>query len=227
MTASDIPVRLSGEPPRITPGELQSVVFPRAPLGRRGYDEERVRAFLQQVERELAQILQEKAALADEAVRLRRHLAEGAAGTAAALPPEEAHIQAVRVLSRAQQTADRYVEDAERYSRELAQEARRHRDEILADARARAALVLEEAHQRATTAAAAVTSSSEEPMSAGERGELEREITYLRTFSDVYRGHLKSYLEALLRNVEEWERSEHQTLTAGRRESDVGGPALP
>ncbi|RAY12470.1 hypothetical protein DPM19_25370 [Actinomadura craniellae] len=222
MTSPDLPVRFGGGPPRLTPGELQSVVFPRAPLGRRGFDEDRVRAFLHQVERELAQILAEKAALADETARLRRHLAEGAAGAVTALPAEDAHIQAVRVLSQAQQTADRYVEDAERYSRELAQEARRHRDEILADARARAALVLEEAHQQATGAAAAIASSGE-PLPAGERRDLEREIAYLRTFSGVYRSHLKSYLEALLRNVEEWERSEHDAAAAVRAEPPTAG----
>lgn len=227
MTSSDRPARFGGGPPRLTPGELQSVTFPRAPLGRRGYDEDRVRAFLRQVERELTQILQEKTALGDEVARLRRHVAEGGASAPSALPAEDAHIQAVRILSQAQQTADRYVEDAERYSRELAQEARRHRDEILADARSRAALVLEEAHQQASTAAAAVTSSSEEPMSAGERRELEREIAYLRTFSDVYRGHLKSYLEALLRNVEEWERSEHESVAATTPPHQAGGTAAP
>lgn len=230
MTSSDMPVR-SGDRPRLTPGEVQSVTFPRAPLGRRGVDEERVKAFLRQVERELAQILQERTALGDEVARLRRHV--GGSGGGGLLPAEDAHIQAVRVLSQAQQTADRHVEDAERYSRELAQEARRNRDEILADARARAALVLEEAHRQATSAAAAVFSSgepaNEAPMPPGERRELEREIAYLRTFSDVYRGHLKSYLEALLRNVEEWERSEAESLSDMRRQSSATStaPAVP
>ena len=38
------------------------------------------------------------------------------------------------------------------------------------------------------------------------RSDLRAELAYLRTFSDVYRNHLRAYLEALLRNVEEWER---------------------
>jgi hypothetical protein len=44
---------------------------------------------------------------------------------------------------------------------------------------------------------------------------MEREIAYLRTYSDVYRTHLRSYLEALLRNVDEWESSERASLPRG------------
>ncbi|WP_261987116.1 hypothetical protein [Actinomadura sp. HBU206391] len=134
-------------------------------------------------------------------------------------PPEDAHLQAVRILTHAQQTADHYVADAERYSREVAQEARLQREEILADAKSRAGLLLEEAHQQAaaaaTAAAGAIPTAPAEPISGGERREMEREIAYLRTFSDVYRTHLRSYLEALLRNIEEWERSERDSLSAG------------
>ena len=34
------------------------------------------------------------------------------------------------------------------------------------------------------------------------------EIAYLRMYSEVYRTHLRTYLEALLRNVDEWARAE-------------------
>lgn len=193
---------------RLTPAELQDATFQRAPLGRRGIDEDQVRSFLGTVENELVRVLNEKAQLENEVIRLRDRAVAGP-------QPEDAHLQAVRILSQAQQTADQYVADAERYSREVSQEARRNRDEILADARARAVLVLEEAHQQASAAASAVRPSPE-PMSGGERHDLEREIAYLRTFSDVYRTHLRSYLEALMRNVEEWERSERESLASNR-----------
>ncbi|MCO5992125.1 DivIVA domain-containing protein [Actinoallomurus rhizosphaericola] len=199
---------------RITPAELQAVNFQRAPLGRRGFDEDQVKAFLGQVEQELVRVLNEKADLENEVGRLRERLAGGGAD-AGTIQPEDAHIQAVRILSNAQQTADQYVADAQRYSREIAEEARRGRDEILADARSRATLVLEEAHRQASYAAEQVAPSTE-PMSGDERRDLEREIAYLRTFSDVYRTHLRSYLEALLRNVEEWEKSERDSLAGTR-----------
>jgi DivIVA domain-containing protein len=199
---------------RLTPAELQTVSFRRAPLGRRGFDEDQVRAFLRQVEQELVRVLNEKAAMQHEVGRLRDRVSGSPQGVTPA-QAEDAHIQAVRILSKAQETADHYVADAQRYSRELAEEARRGRDEILAEAKARAVLVLEEAHRQASTAAEQVVPSSE-PMSGDERRNLESEIAYLRTFSDVYRTHLRSYLEALLRNVEEWERSEHDSLPSVR-----------
>ena len=42
------------------------------------------------------------------------------------------------------------------------------------------------------------------------------ELACLRTFSDVYRNHLRAYLEALLRNVAEWERAEKSFPAAVR-----------
>jgi len=210
MTSPDMPGAQ-----RLTPAELQAVNFRRAPLGRRGFDEGQVRAFLGQVEQALVRVLNEQAALQNEVGRLRDRLTGSPPGVSPA-QAEDAHIQAVRILSKAQETADHYVADAQRYSREMAEEARRGRDEILAEAKARAVMVLEEAHDQASTAAAQVTPSSTEPLSDDERRNLESEITYLRTFSDVYRTHLRSYLEALLRNLEEWGHSERETMPPAR-----------
>jgi DivIVA domain-containing protein len=211
LNSTNHPVAIAGTVGRLVPGEVQSVDFPRAPLGRRGLDEDHVRAFLKQVEMDLIQILNERAGLADEVARLRRHVAAGSAGE---LPPEDAHIQAVRILAQAQQTADAYVADAERYSRELAGEARRHRHEILADANSRAELILREAHEKAAIAAddAARAVPAAPSGSPGDHRDMEREIAYLRTYSEVYRSHLRAYLTALLRNVDEWEQSERRSV---------------
>ncbi|MEU8117481.1 DivIVA domain-containing protein [Spirillospora sp. NPDC049024] len=221
MNSPNLPVVSEGS--RLTPGELHSVVFARAALGRRGYDEEQVRNFLQYVERELVQIFNDKAALAEEVNRLRAQASSGSRGVMA---PEDAHFQAVRILSQAQQTADLYVADAERYTRELAHEARLHREAILSDAKGRAEQMLEEAHRKAAAVADAAVraaetkpapapASSPAPLPDDERLAMEREIAYLRTYSDVYRTHLRSYLEALLRNVDEWESSERASLPGG------------
>ncbi|GAA2574378.1 DivIVA domain-containing protein [Actinomadura fulvescens] len=215
---------------RLTPGEVRAVTFARSSLGRRGLDEDHVRAFLDRVENELARLGNEKAALAEEIAQLRDRLGSDGRG---GMAHEEAHFQAVRILSHAQQTADLYVADAERYTRELAHEARLHREAILSDARGRAELMLEEAHRRAAevaeqaarSAPVAPPSTAVQPVPAGaqpgrsalppdERQAMEREIAYLRTYSDVYRTHLRSYLEALLRNVDEWEKSEQSSLPA-------------
>ncbi|WP_165969174.1 DivIVA domain-containing protein [Actinomadura sp. KC06] len=219
MNPPNLPVVSEGT--RLTPGELRSVEFARAALGRRGYDEEEVRAFLAYVERELVQIFNDKAALGDEVNRLRSQAAAG--GGNGVMAPEDAHFQAVRILSQAQQTADLYVADAERYTRELAHEARLHREAILSDAKGRAEQMLEHAHRKAAAVADAAVRTAEQharassarPLGAlpdDERRAMEREIAYLRTYSDVYRTHLRSYLEALLRNVDEWENSERAAL---------------
>jgi DivIVA domain-containing protein len=212
LNSPNLPVVSAGT--RLTPGELRSVVFARAALGRRGYDEEQVRGFLAYVEDELVQIFTDKAALADEVNRLRAQAAKG--GGTGVMAPEDAHFQAVRILSQAQQTADLYVADAERYTRELAHEARLHREAILSDAKGRAEHLLEDAHRKAAAVADAAVRSTEEtrpvPLPDDERRSMEREIAYLRTYSDVYRTHLRSYLEALLRNVDEWETSERASL---------------
>ncbi|MBO2455310.1 DivIVA domain-containing protein [Actinomadura barringtoniae] len=211
---------------RLTPSEVRSASFSRAGLGRRGLDEDHVRHFLDRVENEISQLGNEKAALAEEVQGLRQRLSSG--GSRGGMPPEEAHFQAVRILSQAQQTADLYVADAERYTRELAHEARLHREAILSDARGRAELMMEEAHQRAAAVAeeaarrasvvpstvvqASPVPSGASPVPEGDRQAMEREIAYLRTYSDVYRTHLRSYLEALLKNVDEWENSERSAL---------------
>ncbi len=202
---------------RLTPDQVESIAFQQTRLGRRGLDEEQVRVFCVHVHRELVRLLTEKAALYEEVQRLRGRLRESGAkaGDAGTAKPEDAHVLAVRILSKAQQTADRYVADAQQYSRQLAEDAHRHRDEVLSQARSHAALLLEEADAGATGAATAAAASSR-PLTAAERQDLEAELAYLRTFSDVYRTHLRAYLEALLRNVHEWESAERSSLASVR-----------
>jgi DivIVA domain-containing protein len=205
----------SGTDQRLTPHAVQAITFPTTRLGRRGLDEEHVRAFCGQVEAELVRLLNERGSLEEEVARLRRRLLGQAGDATAPYRRDDAHIQAVGILSKAQQTADRYVADAQEYSRQLAQDARRRRDEILAEARTSAAMVIEEAHGQASQAAEEALAA---PVSqAGpDRRDLEAELAYLRTFSEVYRTHLHAYLDALLRNVEEWERAEKTSLAAAR-----------
>jgi DivIVA domain-containing protein len=201
---------------RLTPDAVQAVNFPSSRLGRRGLDEDHVRAFCGQVERELVRLFNERTSLTDEVQRLRRRVL-GLSGDDAesGYRQDDAHVQAVRILAKAQQTADRYVADAQEYSRQLAQDARRRRDEILSEARSHAAMMLEEAHGEASRAAE-VAMSAPVAETSSDRRELEAELAYLRTFSDVYRTHLHAYLDALLRNVEEWERAEKISLDAAR-----------
>src|SRR5215472_13949559 len=110
---------------RLTPEEVQTVTFPVSRLGRRGYDEETVRGFLREVEQELVMLLNEKVSLWNEVERLRRRIINGATpGTDGVLfGKDDAHVHAVRILSNAQLTADRYIADAQAYSARLTEEA--------------------------------------------------------------------------------------------------------
>lgn len=199
---------------RLTPDQVSSAAFPPSRLGRRGFDEEHVRAFCAQVEREMVTLLNEKAAMWEEVRHLRRQVHGENGGPAPAPPRQDAHTRALLILSKAQQTADRYVADAQAYSRDLAEDARRRRDEVLMEARAHAARVLGEAHQQASQAASAAVSGRLMPPASPGPADLQTELAYLRTFSDVHRTHLRAYLEALLRNVEEWDQAERPALPA-------------
>ena len=195
-----------------TPERVRSAAFTPTRLGRRGIEESEVRAFCEWVADGLGMLLNDNNMLQAEIMRLRDRLLEGKSRTG--IQPEDAHVQAVQVLSQAQQTADRYVADAQEYSRELTEEARLRRDEILNEAKVRASMILEDAHTTATKAADAARDTPE-PLPAAERQDLQAEIAYLRTFSDVCRTHLRAYLESLTRSIDEWEHAEHNgTLTA-------------
>lgn len=201
---------------RLTPKEIQEISFPVSRLGRRGYDEEHVRAFLRQVEQEIVTLLNEKVSLWNEVERLRRRIISGMkSGTEGVLfGKEDAHVHAVRILSNAQLTADRYVADAQAYSHRLTEEARSRRDEILAQAQEHADMVLEEASTRAREAAIEALNSPSPPSPQGEtdRSALKAELAYLRAFGEVYRTHLRAYTEGMLRSIDEWEQREARSL---------------
>jgi cell division septum initiation protein DivIVA len=204
--------------PRLTPDQVRATSFQPARLGHRGLEQGQVQAFCAKVEHELMLLGDEKASLEQEIERLRKRIISGLDDDApAGVHPKDAHVHAVRILAKAQQTADRYVADAQEYSRELAENARQRRDEIVTEAQANAEMMLKQAHSDARRAAAAVPASAE-PLSTAELQHLQSELAYLRTFSDVCRTHLRAYLEALARNVDEWERVEKNSLASARKE---------
>jgi cell division septum initiation protein DivIVA len=198
--------------------------FPMSRRGRRGLDEDHVRAFLREVEAELVALLNEKTSLWNEVERLRRRIIAGknAAGQAVLFGKEDAHVHAVAILSSAQLTADRYVADAQAYSQRITEEARSRRDQILTQAQQHADLVLEEATARAREAAlqALNAPAPDSPHLQASRSALQAELAYLRAFGEVYRTHLRAYTEGMLRSIDEWERKE----AASFQEVTQGGP---
>ncbi|WP_433830444.1 DivIVA domain-containing protein [Actinoplanes sp. CA-015351] len=53
----------------LTPADIHNVAFKKPPIGKRGYDEEEVDAFLDEVEQELIRLIDENGALRDQAQR--------------------------------------------------------------------------------------------------------------------------------------------------------------
>lgn len=209
---------------RLTPDQVQDVSFPMSRIGRRGYDEEHVRAFLTQVQQELVTLMTEKTSLWNEVQRLRRRIiGRETGGDEVLFGREDAHVHAVRILSKAQLTADRYVADAQAYSQRMTAEARSRRDQILAEAQEHADMVLKEASARAHEAAVAALSGPAPASTERERRELQAELAYLRAFGEVYRTHLRAYTEGMLRSIDEWERREARSL----EEATVDLPSGP
>jgi DivIVA domain-containing protein len=203
------------EQSRMSPEELQTVTFPLSRLGRRGYDEDSVREFLRKVHGQYVRLMNERTSLWQEVQKLRRRIISGPVNgdaNGALFGESEGHVHAVRVLSAAQVTADRYVADAQAYSSRLTEEARMRRDEIMQDAQRYSDMVLEEAHAKARDAAVSALNTAPPPQTHQEQQAAHAELAYLRTYSDVYRAHLRAYTEGILRGIEEWERKEAISL---------------
>jgi cell division septum initiation protein DivIVA len=217
---------------RMTPDELQTVIFPTSRLGRRGFEEGPVREFLAAVQAEFVRLVNERTSLWQEVQRLRRRIIAGEAGEdehSVLFGAEDAHVHAVRILSTAQVTAEKYVSDARDYSSRLTKETRLRRDEIMQQARQHSDRILEEAQAKAREAAVSALNGAEAPHSDHDWQAAQAELAYLRTYSGVYRSHLRAYTEGILRGIDEWERKETASLedAARRRSMESASPAEP
>jgi DivIVA domain-containing protein len=193
----------------MSPDELLTVTFPPSRLSRRGYDEDAVRDFLLEVHAQYLRLVNDRRWLCEEVHRLRgRIISRKTDGDYHGVPFAAAggQVSAVRVLSAAQVTADRYIADAQAYSNRLTEEARLRLDEITQQTRRYSDAVLEEAHSRARDAAVSALNAAPSPQTDRERQAAQAELAYLRTFSDVYRAHIRAYTEGILSGIEEWER---------------------
>jgi cell division septum initiation protein DivIVA len=184
-------------------------------LGRRGYEEEPVREFLGAVHAEFVRLVNERASLWQDVQRLRQRILAGETGGdphGVLFGEADAHVHAVRILSTAQVTADRYVADAQAYSSRVTEEARLRRDDIMREAQQHSDMLLEDAHARAREAAVSALNVAAPPQTDRERQAAQAELAYLRTYGDVYRAHLRAYTEGVLHGIEEWERKEAASL---------------
>jgi cell division septum initiation protein DivIVA len=140
--------------------------------------------------------------------------------------------QAVRILSSAQQTADAYVAEAEEFSRQMTSEARAVYEEEVRQARENAGAIIQAAQEAAAKMGGGMPVGADAPQRSME--ELQEQVAYLKAFSQACRVQLRSYLEALLSDVEtEWGRADPAALPhdlprppAQRSGSDGGGTSF-
>ncbi|HYH26001.1 MAG TPA: DivIVA domain-containing protein [Blastococcus sp.] len=193
----------------LTPADLQQVRFTRASMLRPGYVDTEVDRVMHRAAEELGRHMAEKAQLREQVRTLQAQLN----GAPAHVPPSE---QAVRILATAQQTADNYVAEAEAFSRQVTGEARTQYEEAVRLARENAGAII----QAAQEAAARLTGSAPDGSDRSGRSvaELEEQVAYLKAFGQAVRVQLRSYLEALIDDVEaEWGRADPAALPAPAR----------
>jgi vacuolar-type H+-ATPase subunit H len=108
-----------------------------------------------------------------------------------------ATVQAVNVMSQAQQAADQHIAQAEDYARRLVANARLQYEEIL-----------HRAHDQAQAAAAEAARAAEEQQHAShedpaEMQYLQSRVAYMRTFAQVTQVQLRSILDALRQELDQ------------------------
>lgn len=198
---------LSASDRGLRPTDLRNVQFTRASMLRPGYVDAEVDRVLSRVAEELSRLYAEKAALRDQV----RSLQAQVDGVVIPEPPSE---QAVRILSSAQQTADNYVAEAEEFSRQVTSEARAEYQEQIRRARENAGAIIQAAQEAAEKITGEPHRRADVPEGHSRSvEELQEQVAYLKAFGQACRVQLRSYLEALLKDVEtEWGRADPAAL---------------
>ncbi|MGH3763958.1 MAG: DivIVA-like cell division protein Wag31 [Pseudonocardiaceae bacterium] len=158
----------------LTPADVHNVAFSKPPIGKRGYNEDEVDAFLDLVEAELARLIEENNDLRNQVEQLDQQLRaapvvdtgrnlrplEPPRPVMAPVPPPmmeqtspggDHHVQAAKVLGLAQEMADRLTGEAKAEADGMLGEARTKSEQLLSDARAKADGMVNEARTRAET----------------------------------------------------------------------------
>ena len=202
---------------RLSPDAVRRFEFGRSAIGRRGYSEADVEHFRVRVVHEVVQSTAERAALRQELQRQREEVQRlrdyfrrnqvDVDGTGQPAPQQPAPtqvnvniatVQAVNVMSQAQQAADLHIAQAEDYARRLVANARLQYEEIL-----------HRAHDQAEAAAAEAGRVAEEQQQHAphedptEMQYLQSRLAYMRTFAQVTQVQLRSILDALRQELDQ------------------------
>ena len=157
----------------LMPADVANVAFSKPPMGKRGYCEDEVDAFLDLVEAELARLIEDNHDLRNQVQQLDQQLRAAPVDTGAALrsvessgpvmapvplpmreqtsPGDDHNIHAARVLGLAHEMAERLTVDAKAEADGMLGEARTRSEQLLSDASVKADGMVNEARTRAET----------------------------------------------------------------------------
>ena len=239
----------------LTPADVANVAFSKPPIGKRGYHEDEVDAFLDLLEAELARLVEENDDLRNQVEQLdwQRRGAPVDIGPdlfpveppgpvmAPVSPPLRGQFsgggdhngQAAKVLGVAQEMADRLTGEAKAEADKMVSEARTRSEQLLCEARVRADGLVNETRTRAEIMLTDVRSRAEtvERQSREKVASLERDAARRHTEIMSALSQEKSTLEKKIDELRAVER-EYRTrlksyLAAQLRELDGSGSGAP
>jgi len=211
----------------LTPADVHNVAFKKPSIGKRGYDEDEVDAFLDVVEAELSRLIEENNELSSRLGEFEsggtpapRPAGAEAAPAAAPAASGNGHTQAARLLGLAQETADRLTDEAKAESDKMLADAKSHSEAMVSDATTRAEAAERDSRIKADALDAEAKARYDEVLGrlADERVGLEKKIQDLRSYEREYRGRLKSWISDQLTQLDGDGSREQQTTSA------VAGP---
>jgi DivIVA domain-containing protein len=154
----------------LTPADVAAVAFSKPPLGKRGYDEDEVDAFLDLIEAELARLIQENTDLRTRAEPPDQQQLAAPVDTGGdprrleslgppsppplreqTAPGDDHNVHAARVLGLAQEMADRLTGEAKAEADGMLGHARTKSEQLLSEARAKAEGMVNDARTRSET----------------------------------------------------------------------------
>ncbi|MBM9469262.1 DivIVA domain-containing protein [Nakamurella leprariae] len=169
----------------LTPADVHNVQFKKPSIGKRGYDEDEVDAFLDKVEAELTRLIE----LHNDAGGTAGPGIAAAPAQPSAVDAADAPTHAARLLTIAQETADK-----------LTTEAQDRSEQLLAEAQAKADTLVTEAQAKADTTDAETQAKVQATLGDldQQRAKLERTIAELREYEKEYRTRLKAWIHEQL-----------------------------
>jgi DivIVA domain-containing protein len=239
----------------LTPADVHNVAFSKPPLGKRGYHEDEVDAFLDILEAELARLITKNNDLRNQVEQLdqQQHGAPVDSGpnlrpleppgpVMAPVPPpvreqtssgDDHNVQAAKVLGLAQEMAERLTGEAKAEADGMLSEARAKSEQLLSEAGAKADGLVTEARTQAETLLndARARAETVERQSRDKAASLERDAARKHTEIITALSEEKSILEKKIDELRTFERDYRSRLKtyldSQLRELDGCGSGVP